>query len=75
MFNLKNRVTMIVAVALALAAPAAFAGGGGGTSYDGIVSAVDWSDVVTGITAIAALIAAVLVVKRGVKMLLSMIGR
>lgn len=45
------------------------------TDYDAIVSAVDWSDVVTGIGAIAALIAAVLVVKRGAKMLLGMLGR
>jgi len=43
--------------------------------YDGITAAVDWSAVITGITAIAALVAAVLVVKRGSKMLLSMIGR
>jgi hypothetical protein len=50
-------------------------GGGGGGSYDAIISAVDWSDVITGIAAVAALIAAVLVVKRGTGMLLRMIGR
>jgi hypothetical protein len=36
---------------------------------------VDWSDVVTGIVAVAALIAAVLVVMKGSRMLLRMIGR
>lgn len=41
------------------------------TAYDGIVSAVDWSDVVTGIGAIAALIAAVFIVRKGARMLLS----
>lgn len=45
------------------------------SAYDGIVGAVDWTAVVTGITSIAALIAAVLVVSRGSKMLLRMIGR
>lgn len=45
------------------------------TDYDGIIAAVDWADVVTGITAIAALVAAVLVVMRGSRMLLRMIGR
>jgi hypothetical protein len=45
------------------------------TDYDAIVSAVDWADVITGIGAVAALVAAVLVVRRGVRMLLSMIGR
>lgn len=45
------------------------------TDYTGITTAVDFSGVITGILAVAALIAAVLVVKRGVKMLLGMIGR
>lgn len=45
------------------------------TAYDGITAAVDWSDVVTGVTAVAALLAAVYVVIRGSKMLLRMIGR
>ncbi len=54
--------------ALAAASPPA-------TAYDTIVAAVDWGDVVTGVTAIAALLAAVFVVKRGVKMLLGIIGR
>lgn len=75
MFNLKKRVTALVAVALAVATPAAFAGGGGGDPYTAITGAVDWDGVVTGIGAVAALIAAVLVVKKGAKMLLGMIGR
>jgi hypothetical protein len=45
------------------------------TAYDDITAAVDWADVVTGIVAIAALVAAVLVVMRGSRMLLRMIGR
>lgn len=40
------------------------------TDYDGIVAAVDWTDVVTGIVAIAALVAAVKVVMVGSRMLL-----
>jgi hypothetical protein len=46
-----------------------------GSPYASITAAVDWADVSTGIVAIAALIAAVLVVKRGSGMLLRMIGR
>lgn len=41
------------------------------TDYDAIVAAVDWTDVVTGIGAIAALIAGVFVVRKGSRMLLS----
>lgn len=54
-----------------LVAPSAFAT----SAYSGITAAVNWADVITGITAIAALVAAVLVVKKGSKMLLGMIGR
>lgn len=61
-------VALLGVSALALSAPPA-------TDYDAIVAAVDWSDVIVGIGAIAALIAAVLVVKRGTGMLLRMIGR
>lgn len=57
--------------ALFVTTQAALAGG----TYDSITTAVDWSEVTTGIVAIAALIAAVLVVKRGSGMLLRMIGR
>lgn len=46
-----------------------------GTDYSVITSAVDWSSVGAAILAIAALLAGVLVVKKGAKMVLSMIGR
>lgn len=45
------------------------------TAYDGIVAAVDWADVITGVTAVGAALAAVYVVSRGTKMILKMIGR
>jgi hypothetical protein len=68
-----NAKTAVFAVVLAvLGLGQAFAVG---TDYSTITAAVDWSTVITGILAIAALIAAVLVVKRGAKMLLGMIGR
>lgn len=41
------------------------------SDYQAIVDAVDWGDVITGIGAIAALIAAVLIVRKGSRMLLS----
>jgi len=67
-FNQKALVALVSfgAAGSALATPG---------TYDGITAAVDWADVITGITAIAALVAAVLVVMRGSKMLLRMIGR
>jgi hypothetical protein len=74
MLNLKARGRQMAAFTLALAVgvPVAWACT---TDYDGIIAAVDWSDVVTGIVAVAALIAAVLVVMKGSRMLLRMIGR
>lgn len=71
---MKN-LTRNLVVLLTLAVPGLALAGGGGTDYDAITAAVDWADVITGIAAIAALVAAVLVVKRGAKMLLGMIGR
>ena len=70
MRNFKNRLAL-VAGSLLLAPAMVFATPT--TDYDGIVAAVDWSDVVTAITAIAALLAAVLVVRKGVRMALGMI--
>lgn len=58
-------LTALVASGAALATPAG--------DYDAIVDAVDWSAVITGIGAIGALIAAVLIVRKGTKMLLSFI--
>lgn len=43
--------------------------------YDAITSAVDWSDVTTGLGVVAAALAGVFIFKRGAKMLLGMIGR
>lgn len=56
-------------LALVALSGAAFATPAG--DYDAIVAAVDWADVITGIGAIAALIAAVLIVRKGSRMLLS----
>jgi len=49
-----------------LAIPAAHAAG----TYDGITGAVDWSEVTAAVVAIGALIAAVYVVVKGVRMVL-----
>lgn len=68
---LKRALLAVTAVAF----PVALMAAPPATDYDGIIAAVDWADVVLGITAIAALIAAVLVVMRGSRMLLRMIGR
>lgn len=43
--------------------------------YTSITAAVDWEDVLTGIAAVGAALAIVLVGKRGVRALLGMIGR
>ena len=71
MKSIRNSLAFAVGVVAGFGAPLAFAAG----TYDPITTAVDWSDVTTGIVAIAALVAAVLVVSRGSKMLLRMIGR
>lgn len=74
MKNFLTRQKLLLTVALAtLVGGVAQATPAG--DYDAITAAVDWGDVITGIAAIAALVAAVLVVKRGAKMLLGMIGR
>lgn len=71
MKTLRNFLAFGVGFSIALLTGSAFAAG----TYDAITTAVDWSQVTTGIVAIAALVAAVLVVSRGSKMLLRMIGR
>lgn len=43
-------------------------------TYDSIISAVDWSEVVQDIVAFAVVLASVLVVNTGARMLLTMIG-
>lgn len=66
----RNRLMKYGALVGAVLAPvASFATPAG--DYDAIVAAVDWADVITGIGAIAALIAAVLIVRKGSRMLLS----
>lgn len=72
MNTFKRKATVVVG-ALLLAPLAAVAEPAG--TYDSIMSAVDFDGVSTGIVGIAALLAAVLVVKRGGRMILSMIGR
>lgn len=66
MLNLKQKFVLassaLIVAGSASAAPT--------TPYDDIVAAVDWTDVVTGIVAIAALVAAVKVVMVGSRMLL-----
>lgn len=44
-----------------------------GADYSTITAAVDWTSVVTGVLAVAALVAAVYVAVKGAKMLLGMI--
>lgn len=43
--------------------------------YTAITTAVDWSAVITGVGAVASLLAAVLAAKTGARKLLSFIGR
>jgi hypothetical protein len=62
-----NKLKSLGLVAVSFAAPAAFAQ----ASYDDITDAVDWSAVITGVGAIAALLAAVMVFRKGAKMLIS----
>lgn len=66
---LNNRTRLVAALAGLFAALPALAS----NPYSTITAAVDWSNVVTGIVAIAALVAAPKVVKAGSRMLLSMI--
>lgn len=65
---LRNRATV---AALALAS----SGAAMASPYAPITTAVDWDDVTTGVIAVAALVAAVLVVIRGSRMLLSIVRR
>lgn len=70
---MKNLTVRNALVVLLLAAVPAVSLATPTTDYDSIVAAVDWADVITGIAGIAALIAGVLVVRKGVRMLLGMI--
>jgi hypothetical protein len=70
-----GRLRNVLASVLSLVAVFGMQAASAASPYAAIETAVDWSDVVTGIVAIAALVAAVLVVMRGSRMLLRMIGR
>lgn len=63
----------VVAVSTAALLPVVASASAG--PYDGITAAVDFEAVATAVGAIAALIAVALVAKKGVRMVLSMIGR
>lgn len=54
---------------------AASAANAAATDYSSLTAAVDFSSVGTAVLAIAALLATALVVKKGARMVLSMIGR
>jgi hypothetical protein len=73
---MRNIRTPLSAVAVALVA---FAGSGAanaaGTDFSSLTSAVDFSSVATAILAIAALLVVPAVVKKGARIVLSMIGR
>lgn len=68
----KNLVGFIVGATFSMLALTSIAMAG---TYDSIITAVDWSAVVTGVVSIGALVAAVFIVLRGVRMLLSVIRR
>lgn len=72
MKNLKTRA--MAALVLASAAPFALMAEPAGT-YDAITDAVDFADVLAGVVAIAALVAAVLVGIRGVRWILAAVKR
>lgn len=61
----------VLAFAATVAAPAM----ANAVDYSTLTSAVDWSTAITALMAVAALIAAVLVVRRGIGFVLRMIGR
>jgi len=71
MRKIQKYLSGAVAFTFALLAGPAMAAG----TYDSLTAAVNWGEVTTAIVAVGALIAAVLVVRRGVKMILSSIGR
>lgn len=64
-----------VVFALVLSMVAFAASAQTGADYTSITGAVDWASVSTGILAIGAALVGVLVAKRGVRLLLGMVGR
>jgi len=73
MLRSRNRLALVGAVATALVASPALAQNA--TDYSTLTSAVDWSSAITALMAVAALVAAVLVVRKGIGFVLGMIGR
>lgn len=69
---MKNRIFLLWAAMVALFAPVAAHATPG--TYDDLTAAVDWSDAIVAIMAVAALLAAVLVIRKGVRFVLRMIG-
>lgn len=63
----------VVALGSLMAAAGSGLAAAAGPDFSAITSSVDWSTIVTGILAVAALAAAVYVAVRGAKMLLGMI--
>lgn len=69
-----NKAVLAIVVATAAAASApALAESGGGDVYSTITSAVDFGGVVTGIGAVAALLAVVYVARKGIRMFMGML--
>lgn len=68
MNKLLNIVSAAILASLAFAVPASAQ-----SQYDGLTAAVDWSDAITALVAVAALVAGMLVVRKGVKFVLGMI--
>lgn len=63
----------VVALGSLMAAAGSGLAAAAGPDFSTITAGVDWTSVVTGVLAVAALVAAVYVAVRGAKMLLSMI--
>lgn len=70
---MKKMKNGIIALSSLLTAAAAGSAAAAGPDYTTITAAIDWGSVVTGVLAVAALVAAVYVAIRGAKMLLGMI--
>lgn len=69
----KTAFRLAPVAALALVAAPAFATPGTGADYSTLTAAVDWSTAITGMMAVAAVVAGVLVVRKGIRFVLGMI--
>jgi len=61
----------LVAVAMSIVAGPALAAPGAGQDYSTLTDAVDWSTAITALMAVAALVAGVLVVRKGIRFVLA----